>query len=554
MLSIFIIWLYIAFSSFSYGVLWLEVLFRTNYIRNKTLVPIEIILLAGIGVLSVIVSILHLFLPISVTIQSILLVGSLCILWFCKYTFVLILRTHKDAAGYTLFYWILFFIFLLLILIHAAQPIIAPDTGLYHAQTIQWFTKYKIVPGLGNLFGPLALNSHAHVLMSFFSWSFFKVKTFPQAWTSFIFLLYSSYALRAGLKSADIRPAFAIFYFGSLFWGLVFFRDWISSPTPDPIVMFFFFFLFGVLLASEKNQEADWQAALVFFILPVLISFKLSALFGGIIGIAWLIILKKNIDYHLIKLIGLQCLFVLIPFLLRNIILSGHLLYPLHSLDVFDFDWKMPRSWLTRHTDEITMFARVPTGNWPNYKNASIVVWLKIWWVNQNRPDKVFLAILGFLLPFFWGQTILNIRRKSDLNLIILWLSAFIASIVWFCTAPAIRFGYGYLVPTLLIGMVLLMRAKITTRVILSLAVCMAIYGINGIYKQINRANFSLIWPHEYPKAIIRVRQIGKLKVRVAIDDGRCWNEPIPCTYPIAHPGLEMRGKEIENGFRTSKN
>ncbi|PIQ20972.1 MAG: hypothetical protein COW65_11865 [Cytophagales bacterium CG18_big_fil_WC_8_21_14_2_50_42_9] len=198
MLSIFIIWLYIAFSSFSYGVLWLEVLFRTNYIKNKILVPIEIILVAGCGVLSIIVSILHLFLPISVTIQSILLVGSLCILWFCKDALALILRAHKDVAGYTLYYWVLLFIFLLLILIHAAQPVIAPDTGLYHAQTIQWLTKYKIVPGLGNLFGPLALNSHAHVLMSFFSFSFFKVKTFPQAWTS----LYSYYT--AHMRCAQV--------------------------------------------------------------------------------------------------------------------------------------------------------------------------------------------------------------------------------------------------------------------------------------------------------------------------------------------------------------
>jgi len=317
--------------------------------------------------------------------------------------------------------------------------------------------------------------------------------------------------------------------------------------------MFFFFFLFGVLLASEKDQEADWQAALVFFILPVLISFKLSALFGGIIGIAWLIIFKKNIDYHLIKLFGLQCLFVLIPFLLRNVILSGHLLYPLHSLDVFDFDWKIPRSWLISYTDGIAAFVRVPIGNWPSYKNAPIKIWFKIWWVNQDRPDKMFLLILWVLLPFFLGQIILNIRRKSDPNLIVLWLSAFMASIVWFYAAPAVRFGYGYLIPTLLIGLILLVRAKITTGVILSLAACMAIYGINGIYKQINRTNFSLIWPHKYSKPVIGVRQIGNLKVRVAIEDGRCWNEPIPCTYPIPHPGLEMRGKEIEDGFRTAK-
>lgn len=553
MLSIFIIWLYIAFISFTYGLFWLEILFRTGYIRNETIIPVEIILVTGSGVLSVIVSILHLWLPISITIQSILLAGSLLILWLWKDNLVLILKNQKLAVRYILPYWVLLFIFLLLILIHAAQPANAPDTGLYHAQTIQWFEKYKVVPGLGNLFGPLALNSHAHVLMSLFSFSFLKLKTFHQTWGSFVFLIYSSYALREGLKSIHTCPAFAVYYFGSLFWGFVFFRDWISSPTPDPVVMFFFFFLFGVSLASEKLQGVNWQAAFVFLLLPVLVSFKLSALFGGIVGLAWLIIFKNKVNYRIYKIITIQALVVLLPFFLRNLVLSGHLLYPLLSLDVFHMDWKIPQSWLISYTEGIAAFARVPTGNWPNYIDKPIAVWLKIWWENQDRPDKVFLVILGLLLPFFLKRVLNNIQRKSELELSILWLSTFLASIVWFCSAPAIRFGYGYLVPVLLIGLILLIRTKIPAMAILFWGLLLGLYGINGIYKQINRAPTSLIWPHEYRKPIIEVRQIGKLKIRVAVSDGRCWNEPIPCTYPIPHPGLEMRGKRIEDGFRTSQ-
>lgn len=551
MLSIFLIWIYIAFLSFPYGLFWLKLVAKAGNTDLKTVVPIEIILVAGSGVLSVLIGILHLWLSISVTIHIIVFVGSLYLLGRFKDKLRPFFKSQRIAAGYILPYSVLLFIFSVLILIHAAQPAINPDTGLYHAQTIQWYNKYRIVPGLGNLFGPLALNSHAHLLMSLFSFSFFTTKILYQSWGSFIFLLYSSYALREGFDVLKTRPSFSIYYFGSLFWGLVFFRDWISSPTPDTVVMFFLLFMFGVLLMTDRSRKINWQVAFIFFLLPVLVSFKLSALFGCIIGLAWLILFYKRLNFALIKFAGLQSLIVFLPYFIRNLILSGHLLFPLPILDLFNLDWEVPQIWVIIYKEGIAAYSRVPTAEWSYYIDKPFIDWFKIWWINQNRPDKVFLTILGILFPFITWQVIRDIARKSEPVLCILWLSAFIASIAWFCTAPAVRFGYGYLVPILLIGIILLIRTRISTMAGLSVGLFMGLYGMNGIYNQINRAAFSLVWPADYRKPVIEVMQIGNVKTRVASGDGRCWNEPLPCTMPDPHPGLEMRGKKLEDGFRT---
>lgn len=552
MLSLFIIWFYIAFLSFTYGLLWLKIMAVTGYVKTKTLVPIQIILVAGSGVLSVILSILHLWLPVAGVIHGILLSGSILILGIWKNSISPILKSYKVPSGYTLPYAILLLVFAVLILIQAAQPALNPDTGLYHAQTIQWFEKYRIVPGLGNLSGPLALNSHAHLLMSLFSFSFLKLKAFHAAWGSFVFLLYSAYALREGFNAAHTRPIFAVYFFGTLFWGFVFFSSWVSSPTPDPAIMFFFFMLFGVLLTTKKDEDGSWQTAFIFSLLPILVSFKLSALFGGIVGIAWLLILKKQVNVRLFKLIIVQAFIILAPFFLRNVILSGHLIYPLPGQYVFNLDWAIPQSWLISYKEDITTFARAPIDQWRNYIDAPIKVWFWEWWVNQNRVDKVFLGILSLLLPLFLSRVINNFRRRTDRAVSILWLSAFIASLTWFYTVPAIRFGYGYLVPVLLLGLILSIQTPLPTAFVLGLGLLLALFGIGSIASQISRTTFSLLWPAPYQKAAIEVTQIGKVKTRVALGDGRCWNEPIPCTLPDPHPGLELRGKNIEDGFRTA--
>ena len=53
--------------------------------------------------------------------------------------------------------FLLFFSFVLFY--EAASPTKIHDTGSYHLATMNWIEQYPTVPGLGNLYGRLALNS-----------------------------------------------------------------------------------------------------------------------------------------------------------------------------------------------------------------------------------------------------------------------------------------------------------------------------------------------------------------------------------------------------------
>ncbi len=546
-----LIWVYIAVLCFVYGWCWVELLAKAGYLQIKNQVPFEVVIVAGCGILSVLLGLLHLWLPVSITVQLIILAGGWGIFWVFKNNLLFYFKNLKITSGYNNLYYGILAIFLILILIHAAQPATNPDTGLYHAQTIKWLNLYRIVPGLGNLYGPLALNSHAHLLISFFNFEFLASPVFNQAWGSFVFLLYSSFAIRQSLVYLKKQPSFVIYYAGSLFWGFVFFRDWISSPTPDTGVMFFFFFLFGILLTTEKSQAPNWQFAFLFLLLFVLITFKLSAIYGSILGLFWLILRRKQVGKRVFTLIFWQVLFVLVPFMVRNLILSGHLLYPLPALNLFNLDWEVPAAWLKIYQEGITAYSRVPTADWSNYLNKPLSNWFFIWWENQDRPVKIFFKILVALLPFISGQSITRFRRKSKTELITWWLSALVASVAWFITAPAVRFGYGYLVPTLLLGLVILTRNRISYKISFCIVLIMGLYGLNGIYKQFNRNPISWIRPTGYPVPETQIQQIGNIRIRVALGLGRCY-DVLPCTVPDPHPGLEMRGKTWQDGFRTT--
>ena len=552
MVFTFLVWIYAAVICFAYGWWWVEIIARAGYGQRKTQIPVEIILVAGSGVLSVLLGILHIWLPISIVVQVFIVAGALGTFWFFKKNIFYYFRNLESVPRYKWFYYCFLVIFGLLILIQATQPALNPDTGLYHAQTIKWFNTYRIVPGLGNLYVPLALNSHAHVVISFFNFSFVTPQVLNQTWVSFVFLVYSSFAIRQGLYCLKTRPAFVIYYFGSLFGGLVFFRDWISSPTPDTVVMFFFFFLFGVLLLNDKNRKIDWEFAFLFFLLPVLLTFKLSAIYGCLIGLAWWLAMpERTNNSRIFKFIFWQTFVVLGPYSLRNVILTGHLLYPLPAFDLFNLDWEVPKVWLQIYQEGITAYSRVPTSNWSIYQNKPLPVWLSVWWPHQDRPVQLFLFILVSFLPLMVWQVIKLSRQRSEMPLITWWLSAFIASLAWFFTAPAVRFGYGYLVPTLLLGLVLLVQNRISFTLAFSIVWLMGLYGVNGIYKQLNRHNYSFIWPAQYPVPETEIRQIGNVKVKVALGFGRCY-DLLPCTVPDPHPGLEMRGKKLQDGFRTA--
>ncbi|WP_374940585.1 LIC_10190 family membrane protein [Hymenobacter sp. NBH84] len=130
----------------------------------------ELLIVGGLSVLAWLVAILSFALPVALPMQLGLSALSSVLLVTNRVRLRLLLLTYggswQEAGALA---GLLAGALVVLILTHAAQPPTFPDSALYHAQFIQWMHRYPLVPGLGNLRGQLAFNSHAHLLTAFFS-------------------------------------------------------------------------------------------------------------------------------------------------------------------------------------------------------------------------------------------------------------------------------------------------------------------------------------------------------------------------------------------------
>ena len=110
-----------------------------------------------------------------------------------------------------------------------------------------------------------------------------------------------------------------------------------------------------------------------------------------------------------------------LPFFVRNVILSGWLVYPFTAVDLFSFDFKIPRGMAEYDAREIQVWGR-------GYSDVerygeSMRAWLPQWIKALDGTDRVFLAmavsgilVLALLLVYASVK-----KKKGDVGIICLW-------------------------------------------------------------------------------------------------------------------------------------
>ena len=70
------------------------------------------------------------------------------------------------------------------------------------------------------------------------------------------------------------------------------------------------------------------------------------------------VVLIKEKRYGQIAVYIMLGLLAVFPYLARNVILSGWLVYPFPSIDLFSFDWKIPAGEARYDAEEIKVYAK----------------------------------------------------------------------------------------------------------------------------------------------------------------------------------------------------
>jgi len=542
----------------------------------------DIICLTGISFLTIILSFFSLFINIGIEVHFIILALAVIIVFKHRRQLKTILTNYLTRLvkknSYLKF---IYFLIFMIALFYAVIPIYDPDTAYYHAQIIQWIEKFKVIPGLGNINPVFGYNQSIYLVSAFFSFSFLNIEPFHLI-NSFLFLL-----LLTRLTFIIFEKKENCFFAGAILaFFLYTFYYFVSSCGTDLPAYIFCTYIILIFIDLDKF-DLQLNSVLIFFFTIIVLTIKLSVLpiviFSGFLIIKNLKKAKVKVKLVLFSLLML----ILVPWVTRNVILTGYLVYPVSSIDIFNFDWKIPKEKVEIQKNFIKSWAIMPfQKEFPkkniNNRDLSMLEWEErvnkqyfaadlnqkfesILKRHQNSKSgsynvEFLISISAFftalLFPVF---LFFNKRFAITLKDIFLWVFYFLGILYILFFSPAYRFGCFFFILSIICFVNILTRSFFKkkfndyVRRVLFLGTILFSMWI-GLR---NYMHIKTIGINQYPYAKIKTKEYKNSNMIVKVPIGlkiSCWNAIIPC---VSLPGdikeFEFRDNNLEAGFRPKK-
>ena len=480
-------------------------------------------------------------------------------------------RLATWAASWGPVLWLLFALFAAIALWYATGTARNFDSGLYHLSAIDWVARYRVVPGLANLHPRLGFNNQWFLLVALLRlpWPSGPVDAVNTA----LYLVLLTWGLdglaRLRTRRATLSAVWRIVGLVVLVGDTKAYLSpetlilQLSSPSPDNPVMLVAWWVLGECLerAEATERTLDMDAVLPAFVAVVAVTLKLAVAPLGLAAL-WLLWARDWSVRRSRVLVALGALAVL-PWLARNWILSGWPLYPLPILSIGHPDWQAPTYELALQRATITAWARQPGTYYDTVLHLKTSEWLAPWWDKRASFDRIALCMIMaspvlLLLAWLVGRVAkarwTGVLREAAGHALVFSIMAFVGSLYWFKNAPDPRFGYGFLVPAAVAGLLpwtlpLVKRWGRTAPAVVVLA--LAFYGVRA---DVGWEASSRWWrPAPYPTepaSAIKSWSMPGLSMPVSATN-QCWTHPPPCTCSDCfNPRWEARGASLADGFR----
>lgn len=450
------------------------------------------------------------------------------------------------------------------------------DVGFYYLQSIKWIQEYPTVPGLGNLFTRLANNSNWFITCAVFNpyWLHpaYGLNGFL-FFTTVIFLLKLFHS-----PVYDFSEKHRIVFLSLAAVPMLSLYQWhIESQNTDVVVTLLLWLIAGGFIAGEKDilNKSDLQI-LTGFLSLFLPTIKLNYLPVLIIPLYYLILNFRKRDYKNALLIAAMAFFIYAPWFARSVIVSGYLIFPVYQIDIFNFDWKMPKDILINENLLIKWWARAPNIDTVVSSKMNFSEWFPIWILNQSLINKILLVatITGVIL---YLKDLIFKKLSEDRALIILFFISLSGIGICLLTAPDLRFCYGFI----LLAIVIAYNEHLTkilnhqsAQLFLMIGLMIGLIANGGYIAR--TMDTGLLFPcHDYPESK-RVKEINGIKIFMAqarnememlndrnknrwikwwkethrgMYEDRLWDADLPAS-PYLRKGLKLRGKSIADGFK----
>lgn len=459
---------------------------------------------------------------------------------------------------------------LLVLFYYWVIPPINGDSPDYHYTTIAFYEKYRVIPGLANIHGRYTFNPAGFIIQAAYSFT----RLTGQAIYPLNGVLTALFMLWLMVRVINNKGAVTGFVYLVLIviLGRVLFMN-ISSPTPDSLFMITLAYICIKVYDSLYAARTTMQQ----FILPgILLVYAVTAklaTFPMLLLLPFMVYCMRGQQKIFLPAVKftLASMLIGIPWLCRNIVLSGYLIYPLYQLDFFNVDWKAHKDVLVLDYAFIKALAAIFSENLAYVQSLPFYKFFIKWFTVQLRRgfsiDFVFL-VPALLSPLYW---LAGLRKRTAINPLIftLWLIVYIDIWIWLHNSPEYRFGiifiaFAIVLPWLAMKEVLFTRTyKIMPRVLAALTLIAATICITDGYKKPTSYAYT---PKDYWLYPLRDKQYFTKNdtatfayttlgngVKIYIPDRKhaCLNAPqLPCAVWNYGAVIEARGPHIEDGFR----
>ena len=395
------------------------------------------------------------------------------------------------------------------------------DSGLYYIQFMQWINSYPVVPGLANLHDRLGNNLGVNT----------------NDLNGLLFLLIGlgcfDSASRLAKEPTIYDAVWALFPLP--FFLLLRFLTSTAPDLPSTLIPLVYFSL--LVLAKDRTSLPIIGALIAFAatikVLSILHIIAISPL------LFWVI---KRKDWKSVGFAAALSLLIVGPWLGRNVVQTGYLVFPMESIDLISVDWKVPNELAGNARKMVDTHARMGTYDPSDYGKPTSE-WIGFWLGVQSKSV---LAAVGFgsLLLLLFGCFQCVKKKETDAGLlnIFLGLTVVLSFAFWWNSGPNPRFVYGVVffffayLPALVVSNLNLarwLRFAPLVALLPLLAITRTVLKEPGPKKPTEFSSFDVV---------------GRTIYYPTTTD-KCWEHELPCTTEERHD-VQFRTKDQGDGFK----
>jgi len=554
MILVALIWILIFFVFFVLGFSIVQVIIRiTGQNEKREIVSLDEYFFIGFLVLSALTGILSIWIPID---NKVLLIVSVLSLLLFLFNFSGIRNKIENIIQELLLLKraevlmiLLIILFLLTVVVH---KITWSDTGLYHAQCIQWIRKYAVVPGLGNIHGRFALNSMFLVISGLFTFQIRDVLIFPLNGICYTVLFLKLFILFKSEYAPGTKWK-AVFYSMIFLISLLIIIPFLNSTSPDIMCGILIMYTFIIITSQQVkvNGINYFKTILLSLVVFSSVTYKISSLF---LVLTLLLNLNKDLLKKSLTIIVIGIL-IITPYIVRNYYLSGYVIYPFPSIDIFSVDWKIPVDRALFEKSWIISWARIPKVPYQEVINLKISEWIIPWFKSNDSISRLLLIINSLSIISF-----ITMLFKKDFLFAKVQFIIFINLIYWFMMAPDPRFAYGFLFIGFSLTIAYLFKMFEYSNYsgilkYLKIAIACFLFIVIGrrISIPLEVMKHPLLCIISAPFETVETKEFkSDFNYRIPVREDKCFYCEIPCV-PFPLTNVKLRGHDLQDGFKVIK-